>query len=247
MVDIPQVLSQTKEPDTKKHDTSQASNRLDEVTLDELSKKSLAEGGRAALDDDTSIGKSGDLGVSTTLTTADDGTSVAHAATRRSGDTGNERNSGLVVDVVGLEELGGILLSGTTNLTDHDDTIGLGVLEEDLQAVDEVGAGEGVTADTDNERLAKAGLGGLVDGLVGQGTGAGDDADATTLVDEARHDTDLALALMKQRTRSEYGERCRLDRIALTGAMIPGQLGPTRRVLFWVLRMSVMRTMSKNH
>lgn len=33
----------------------------------------------------------------------------------------------------------------------------------------------------------------------------------------------------------------------LTGAMIPGQLGPTRRVLFWVLRMSVMRTMSKQN
>lgn len=29
-----------------------------------------------------------------------------------------------------------------------------------------------------------------------------------------------------------------------TGAMIPGQLGPTMRDLFWVLSMSVMRTMS---
>lgn len=168
---------------------------LDKVTLDELGKQSLAQGGRAALDNDTGILESGDLGVGTTLTTADDSTGVAHTAAGGSGDTGDEGNGGLVVDVVGLEELGGILLGGTTDLTDHDDTVGLGVLEEDLQAVDEVGAGEGVTTDTDDERLAKAGLGGLVDGLVGQGTGAGDDTDAAALVDEAGHDTDLALTL----------------------------------------------------
>lgn len=120
---------------------------------------------------------------------------MAHTAAGGSGDTGDEGNSGLVVDVVGLEELGGVLLGGTTNLTDHDDTVGLGVLEEDLQAVDEVGAGEGVTTDTDDERLAQAGLGSLVDGLVGQGTGAGDDTNTAALVDETGHDTDLALAL----------------------------------------------------
>lgn len=97
------------------------------------------------------------------------------------------------MDVVGLEELGGILLGGTTNLTDHDDTVGLGVLEEDLEAVNEVGAGEGVTTDTDDERLTETSEGGLVHGLVGQGTGTGDDTDTTALVDEAGHDTDLAL------------------------------------------------------
>jgi len=128
---------------------------------------------------------------------------VTHTATGGSGDTGNEGNSGLVVDVVGLEELGGVLLSGSTNLTDHDDTVGLGVLEEDLQAVDEVGTGEGVTANTDNERLSKAGLGGLVDGLVGEGTGTRDDTDAAALVDEAGHDTDLALSLYRRKDKLE--------------------------------------------
>ena len=123
---------------------------------------------------------------------------MTHAAAGGSGDTGNERDGGLVVDVVGLEELGGILLGGTTNLTDHDDTVGLGVLEEDLEAVNEVGAGEGVTADTDDERLTETSEGGLVDGLVGQGTGTGDDTDTTALVDEAGHDTDLALTLLNE-------------------------------------------------
>lgn len=179
---------------------SRASDRnSDKVTLDKLGKQRLAEGGRAALDDDTSILESSDLGVGTALATADDGTGVTHTAAGGSTDTGDEGNSGLVVDVVGLEELGGILLGGTTDLTDHDDTVGLGVLEEDLQAVDEVGAGEGVTADTNDERLAKTSLGGLVDGLVGQGTGTGDDTDTAALVDETGHDTDLALTLKERK------------------------------------------------
>lgn len=182
-------------PENKTQDASKSATILDKVALDELGKQGLAEGSRAALDNDTSVGESGDLGVGTTLTTADDGTGVTHAAAGGSGDTGNEGDSGLVVDVVGLEVLGGILLGGTTNLTDHDDTVGLGVLEEDLEAVDEAGAGEGVTTDTDNKGLTKAGHGSLVDGLVGQGTGAGDDTDTTALVDEAGHDTDLTLTL----------------------------------------------------
>ena len=36
-------------------------------------------------------------------------------------------------------------------------------------------------------------LGGLVHGLVGEGAGPGDDADAPLLVDVAGHDADLAL------------------------------------------------------
>lgn len=120
---------------------------------------------------------------------------MTHSSAGRSRDSGDEGDDGLVGGVVGLEEVCGILLGGTTDLTDHDDSVGLSVLEEDLEAVDEVGAGERVTADADDERLTEAGLGGLVDGLVGESAGAGDNADATALVDEARHDTNLALAL----------------------------------------------------
>lgn len=36
-------------------------------------------------------------------------------------------------------------------------------------------------------------LGGLVDGLVGEGAGAADNADATTLVDVSGHDANFAL------------------------------------------------------
>ena len=171
---------------------------LDKITLDELGKQSLTQGSRAALDNHTGILEGGDLGVGITLATADDGTGVTHAAAGGRADTGDEADGGLVEPVVGLEELGGLLLGAATDLTDHDDTVGLLILEEDLQAVDEVGTGEGVTTDADDQRLTKAGLGGLVDGLVGQGTGTRDDTDTATLVDETGHDTDLALALYER-------------------------------------------------
>src|SRR5690242_5983234 len=168
---------------------------LYQVALDELFVQRLAERSRRALNNDTSGLQSGDLGVGVTLSSADNGTSVTHSPAWGRGDTGNEADNGLVGSVVLLQEVGSVLLSSSTNLSDHDDTVCLAVLEEDLQAIDEVGSGEGVTTDTNNKRLTEASLGGLVDSLVGEGSGTGDDTDATALVDETGHDTDLALAL----------------------------------------------------
>lgn len=175
----------------------QLTNSLEQVSLDKLVVKGLSESGGRRLDGNTSGLKSRDLGAGTTLTTGNDGSGVAHSSAGRSRDSGNEGADGLG-DLSGLvvllEEVGGLLLGGTSNLTDHDDTVGVLVLEEDLEAVDEVGAGEGVSSDSDNQRLAEADLGGLVDGLVGEGSGSGHNTDSAPLVDGRGHDTDLALA-----------------------------------------------------
>lgn len=154
-----------------------------------------AQVSRAPLDNYTGILKSGELRIRTALTTADDGTSVAHTAARGSTDASDEGDGGLVVLVVLLEELGGILLGTAANLTNEDDSVGLRVLKEDTEAVDEVGAREGVATNTNDERLAKAGLGSLIHGLIGQGSGTRHDTDTATLVDESRHDANLTLAL----------------------------------------------------
>lgn len=121
---------------------------------------------------------------------------MTHAAAGGRADAGDEADDRLaaVDGVVLAEEVGGVLLGRAADLADHDDAVGLLVLEEDLEAVDEVGAAEGVAADADDEGLAEPGLRRLVHGLVGQGAGPRDDADAAALVDEARHDADLALA-----------------------------------------------------
>jgi hypothetical protein len=166
-----------------------------QVALNELVVQRLSKRSRRALNNDTSSLESRNLGVGIALSSTDNGASVSHSPARRRRDAGNEADNGLVGRVVLLQEVGGVLLSRTANLANHDDAVRLLVLKEHLEAVDEVGAGEGVAADADDERLAKAGLGGLVHGFVGEGAGAGDDADAAALVDEAGHDADLALAL----------------------------------------------------
>ena len=89
---------------------------------------------------------------------------MAHTAAWRGGTASNERNNGLGVGrslVVLLEVRCCVLLSRTADLTNEDDTLSVGVLEEDLDYVNVGGTGEGVTTDTDGERLAETGKGGL--------------------------------------------------------------------------------------
>ena len=50
-------------------------------------------------------------------------------------------------------------------------TVGVGIVEEDLDDVDVGGAGEGVTADTDAEALTESDVSGLGDGFVRQRSG----------------------------------------------------------------------------
>lgn len=194
--------------------SSSQSDRLQKIPSDELLVQPLSERSGTSLHQRAGVLERRDLALGTTLTTGDDGASVAHSSTGRRGDAGDEGDNRLVLGVVVLQELGGVLLSGPSDLTDHDDTVGLRVVEEDCERVDEVGACERISADTaytvrgrdgegrwmgggwlpDDEGLAEADLGGLVHGFVGEGARAGDDADAPALVDEAGHDADLALA-----------------------------------------------------
>ena len=129
-----------------------------------------------------------------TLATSDDGTGVAHAAAWRSGLAGDEANHGQVAVVVLTEPVGGLFLSLATDLTDHDDTLGLGVIHKLSEHVNEVGTVEGVTADTDDGRLTEALGRGLVDSLVSEGARTGHNTDLALGVDVAWHDADLALA-----------------------------------------------------
>ena len=85
-----------------------------------------------------------------------------------------------------LDEGGRLLLGGAADLADHHDRVGVRVVLEQPQHVDEVGAVDRVAADADARRLAEPALGELVDGLVGQRAAARDDADVPGLVDVAR-------------------------------------------------------------
>src|SRR3546814_2799559 len=97
-------------------------------------------------------------------------------------------------DLLGrLEEIRRLLFGRAADLTDHDDTLGLGIGKEGIQAVDEVGAVHRVAADADAGRLPEARRRRLRHRLVCKRAGAGYHPDAPGRVDVPRHDADLAL------------------------------------------------------
>jgi hypothetical protein len=134
-----------------------------------------------------------DLAGSVSLALLDDGASVAHSPLGRCSEASDEANHGLVLLVVLLQPIAGDLLGLSSDLADHDDALSLGVDHKLLEDIDEVGSVEGVSSDADDGGLSEAGLGCLVDGLIGEGSGSADDADLAGLVDVSRHDADLAL------------------------------------------------------
>ena len=84
------------------------------------------------------------------------------------------------------------LLGLASDLSDHNDSLGGRVLDEQLQAVDEVCAVKGVSTNTDTESLAQANSAGLMNSFVGESARPGDDSNTARLVDVAGHDTNLA-------------------------------------------------------
>ena len=154
----------------------------------------LAHLGWVANDVDAGGFQSCDLLGSSALASSDDGTSVAHAAAWGCSLSSNEADNRQVAVVVGREPLGSLLLSLATDLANHDDTLGLGIVNELGKHINEVGTVEGVTSNTDNGRLTETLRGSLIDGLVSESTGARDNTDFTLGVNISRHDTDLALA-----------------------------------------------------
>ena len=149
--------------------------------------------GGVANDVDASGLERGDLVGGTTLTTSNDGTGVTHATSWRGSLASDETDCGQATVVVGLEPCSGLFLGLTSDLTDHDDSFGLGIVNELGENINEVGTVEGIATDSDDGGLSKSLEGGLVDSLVGKSTGTRDDTDFTLGVDVAGHDSNLAL------------------------------------------------------
>mmetsp|Transcript_22665 Transcript_22665/g.65266 ORF Transcript_22665/g.65266 Transcript_22665/m.65266 type:complete len:351 (-) Transcript_22665:195-1247(-) len=135
----------------------------------------------------------GELIRGTALSTGDDGTGVAHSPSGRSRHAGNETNNRLVGVAVLLQPLRGILLGRTTDFADHDDTLRLRVVGETLQTIDEIRSIKGISSNADASGLSKSGDGGLMDGLVREGSRSADHANLSGGVNVARHNADLAL------------------------------------------------------
>ena len=91
------------------------------------------------------------------------------------------------------DEVGRLLLLVAADLADHHDVLGLGVVLEHPEDVDERGADDGVSADADDRRVAEPHLRQLVTDLVGERARAGDEADRALGEDLGRDDPDVRL------------------------------------------------------
>ena len=110
-------------------------------------------------------------------------------------------------------------------------TLGVRVLEEDLDDVDVRRAGERVAADADAERLPEADGGRLRDSLVREGTRARDDTWHVRQIGNSRHCADVHTPILP----GVWMWPVWMPILQPRGLMIPGQLGPTRRLFDWFL------------
>ena len=86
---------------------------------------------------------------------ADDGAGVPHPLARRGGLPGDEADDGLLD--VGLDVFGGFLLGVPADLPDHHESLGLRVLVEGLDRIEEVGPDHRVAPDAQAGGLPQAG------------------------------------------------------------------------------------------
>ena len=111
-------------------------------------------------------------------------------------------------------------------------TLSVRVLQEDLDDVKVGSAREGVTANADTQRLAKTDVGCLRNSLVREGTRPRDDTWHVRQIGNSRHCADVHAPILP----GVWMWPGWMPILQPRGLMIPGQLGPTRRDLDWLLR-----------
>ena len=151
----------------------------------------------------------------------DDRAGVAHPLALGRRPAGDERDLRDVGEVLGRPGRG-LLLGRAADLADQHDRLGLGVRGEQLEDVEERRADDRVAADADAGRLAEAGVGHRLDGLVGQRAGAADDPDPALAMDRARDDPDLGP------TRRRRAGAVRADQPGAGARGRPRRPGPCR-------------------
>lgn len=144
-------------------------------------------------DSDASLFHGSELGFSSSLSTRHDGSCVSHTTARRSGDASDKSDDRLVGVPVFLQPFTSILFGASSDFSDEDNALGVRIVGESFEAIDEVGSVERIPTNPDASRLSKVVTGGLCHSFVGQGSGAGYDTDFPLAVDVSRHDADFAL------------------------------------------------------
>ena len=127
----------------------------------------------------------------------DDGARMPEAFALRGRATTDKRDGGLIRHVLS-DERGGVLFIRAPDFAGDDDRVGLGIVRERFEAIDERGADDRVATDADARRLAETSARETVDDFIRERARARDHADAAFFEHVARHDTDERLARRDQ-------------------------------------------------
>src|SRR5690606_37336111 len=130
-----------------------------------------------------------ELGVGSVGAARNQCTGVAHPLSGRSRYTGDEADNRLLHVV--LRPFGSVDFVRAADFTDHDHSVGVGIIIEHLQHVDVLQAVDGIAADADSRGLAETEFGKLSHGFVSKRARTANDADATLARNVTRHDADL--------------------------------------------------------
>lgn len=116
---------------------------------------------------------------------------MSHSSFRGSSDSSNESGNWQVSLIIFLQPISGHLFLFSSDFSDHENGLSFWVIRESLQDVNEVGSVEWISTDSDNGRLSQSSKGGLIDGLISQSTGSGNDSDFSLLMNISGHNSDF--------------------------------------------------------
>ena len=133
-----------------------------------------------------------DLGLGVSLTSRDDGSSVTHSSSWRGSLSSDETNNRKVPLVVSAQPVSSILFSFSSDLTNHYNTVSLGVIHETREAIYEVGSIERISADSHNSRLTKSLSSCLVNSLISESSRSRHDSNIALLMNITWHNSDFA-------------------------------------------------------
>src|SRR5258708_7187646 len=115
---------------------------------------------------------------------------MAHPLAGRRGNAGDVRDDGFA-HMLAYEGGGGLFVA-SADLAHHHNALGLCISLEQSQDIDEVHAAHRISAYTHTGALTQSVVGRLEYCLIGEGTRPGNNAYPPLLVNESRHDADLA-------------------------------------------------------
>src|SRR5690606_35009502 len=132
------------------------------------------------------------LGLGGIVAAPHNGSGMTHGTTCGRCLPGNEANDGLFAAGI-LVPSGGLGLQLPPDLPDHDDTLGLGISDQEFDRLLGGGADNGVSPDSDGRGDSQSLADDLVRGFIGEGTRFGNNANTSFFKDKAGHDTYFGL------------------------------------------------------